>query len=472
MQDYVAFIVIIWQMVTLLFFVTLNGYYTIATLVSLRYIPGQLALASQHHIGNLVVGSYYRPISIVVPAYNEALSIVTSVTLLLSLKYPEFEVVVVNDGSTDKTLEVLTAAFKLVQAPRPFRAVLNHETVCCEYVSLLTDNLRVIDKQNGGKADALNAGLNAARFPLFCCVDADSILETNALMRAAKLFVEDRRVIATGGVVRVLNGCSVTNGRIKQIHAPQRWIERFQSVEYLRGFLVGRSSWSIFSGLLIISGAFGIFRKDLVEAIGGYRKTVGEDMDLVVRLHRYCCNQRIPYKVHFLPDPVCWTQVPSDWKSLLLQRNRWHRGLVETLWYNRGMILNPRYGAVGMFAMPYFLFFEAFGPALEFIGYAGFSLFFFFEMVNYEFALLFLNLAILWGIGLNFGALMLDNLVFNRYAKVKDLLILAIAGIVEFVGYRQLLAVERLIATFNFWRSTWGQPRRREIVNELHATHD
>lgn len=461
---------LVWQLVTLLFFLALNGYYSLATLLALVHIPGQLALASRHHINSLVVGSYYRPISIIVPAYNEDVSIVATVSLLLTLKYPEFEVVVVNDGSTDATLQRLMEAFRLVEIPRPFQASLPHAEVRGEYISFLNDQLRVLDKRNGGKADALNAGLNASRFPLFCCVDADSILEANALMRAAKLFVEDRRVVATGGVVRVLNGCTVVNGKITQIHAPKRWVERFQSIEYLRGFLVGRSSWSLLNGLLIISGAFGVFRKDLVMAIGGYRKTVGEDMDLVVRLHRHCCEQKMPYRVHFLPDPVCWTQVPSDWRSLLLQRNRWHRGLVETLWHNRAMLCNPRYGMVGLVAMPYFMVFEAFGPAIEFMGYAGFLLFFLLEMVNYEFGLLFLNLAIIWGVILNLGSLMLDNLIFRRYARLADLLLLSLAGFFEFLGYRQLIVVERLLATFMFWRSSWGKPKRQEITNEQRKT--
>jgi len=466
MLDTFALLLLLWQLLTLGFFVALNGYYSFFTLLALITIPRQLTLASHHHITNLVVGSYYRPISIIVPAYNEELSIVTSITLLLGLKYPEFELVVVNDGSSDKTLQRLIEAFRLVPVPRPFQARLAHEPVINEYVSLMSDQLRVLDKRNGGKSDALNAGLNASRFPLFCCVDADSILEPNALMRAAKLFVEDRRVVATGGVVRILNGCNVVNGKVVDVHAPRKWVERFQAIEYLRGFLVGRSSWSVLNGLLIISGAFGVFRKDVVMAINGYRRTVGEDMDLVVRLHRYCRDQKMPYRVHFLADPVCWTQAPADWHSLLLQRNRWHRGLVETLWHNRGMVGNPRYGLVGMAALPYFVLFEALGPAIEFVGYSGFVVFFFFELVSCEFALLFLGLAVLWGAWLNLGGLMLDNVIFRRYARLKDLLILSVAGLFEFAGYRQVIAVERLIATLTFWRSSWGKPKRQEISNE------
>jgi cellulose synthase/poly-beta-1,6-N-acetylglucosamine synthase-like glycosyltransferase len=457
---------LLWQVVILCFFVVINGYYTIATIMALLDIPGQLALASRHHIRNMMDGSFYRPITIIVPAYNEEVTIVDSVSMMLELKYPEYEVVVVNDGSKDRTLRRLIDAFNLVSIPRPFQARLPHAPVRGEYMSLSHKNLRVIDKDNGGKADALNAGINASLFPIFCSVDADSVLDGDALMRAAKLFVEDRKVIATGGIIRVLNGCTVSNGKLAEVHAPKRWIERFQSIEYIRGFLAGRTSWNVFNGLLIISGAFGIFRKDIVTAIGGYRKTVGEDMDLVVRMHRHCRKENIPYRIQFVPDPVCWTQVPGDWRSLLIQRNRWHRGLIDSLWYNRSMFLNPRYGWVGLFAFPYFFFMETLGPVIEFLGYAGFVFFFFMEMVNYEFGMLFLIVAVIWGIWLNLGALILDNLIFRRYDSLKDLLILSLFGFLEFLGYRQLISVERLIATGLFWRTNWGKPKRMEITNE------
>src|SRR6185369_11207556 len=236
----------------------------------------------------------------------------------------------------------------------------------------------------------------------------------------AKLFVEDQQVIATGGIVRVLNGCTIVNGRVAEVHAPKRWIECFQAVEYIRGFLTGRTSWNFINGLLIISGAFGIFRKDMVQTVGGYRNTVGEDMDLVVRLHRHCRKERIPYKIQFVPDPVCWTQVPNDYRSLLKQRNRWHRGLIDSLWHNRGMFMNPRYGSIGLLVFPYFVLFEALGPAIEFAGYLGFIFFFWFDLIDYDFALLFLLLAIIWGIWLTLGVILLDNFIFRRYRTVGD----------------------------------------------------
>ena len=454
------------QVIILIFFLLLNGIYTASIIFAFIDIRNRLAMATRQHIKSLTNGIFYRPITIIVPAFNEAETIVASVTLLLQLRYPEFEVIVVNDGSTDETMERLRDAFNLLSVQRPQNQILSHQPIQGEYLSLKHENLLVIDKINGGKADALNTGINASRFPLFCSVDADSILESDALMRAAKLFVEDRETIATGGIVRILNGCTIQNGLITKVQAPSKAIECFQAVEYCRGFLTGRTSWNFFKSLLIISGAFGIFRKDMVLAINGYRKTVGEDMDLVVRLHRHCREKKIPYKINFIPDPVCWTQVPENYRALLNQRNRWHRGLLDSLWFNRKIFLNPRYGSVGMLAFPFFLIFEAFGPALEFLGYLSFIVFYFFGYINQEFALLFLLLAVLWGMWLNIGAITLDNMIFRRYRSLSDLLKLSLFGLLEFAGYRQLIVVERLIATFTFRRQDWDKNARQEIHNE------
>lgn len=466
MADYLVYLLLCWQFFILIYFFFINSSYTLATLVSLFDIRGQLAIATRQHIQNLMTGSFYRPITIIVPAYNEELTIVTTVTLLLQLRFPEFEVIVVNDGSNDATMARLYDAFRLVQIHKPVATLLPHQPLRGAYISLVHNNLTVIDKENGGKSDALNAGINVSKYPLFCSVDADSILDSDALMRAAKLFVEDQQVIATGGIVRVLNGCTIRNGRVTEVRAPKRWIECFQAIEYIRGFLTGRTSWNFFNGLLIISGAFGIFRKDMVQAVGGYRISVGEDMDLVVRLHRHCRKEKIPYKVQFVPDPVCWTQVPDDYQSLLNQRNRWQRGLIDSLWHSRGMFLNPRYGSIGLLVFPYYLVFEAMGPLIEFLGYLGFILFLWFDLIDYDFALLFLLLAIVWGIWLNIGAIALDNLLFRRYKSIGDLLKLSFFGLIEFAGYRQLMVVERLFATLTCWRHGWGKPLRQELRNE------
>jgi len=228
----------------------------------------------------------------------------------------------------------------------------------------------VVDKENGGKADALNAGLNLARYPLFAAVDADSMLDAEAILRATRLFVEDETLVAVGGTIRPLNGAVVRDGRVTELAMPKRWLERFQVLEYARAFFTGRAGWSHFKSLLIISGAFGLFRRTAVLEAGGFLVgTVSEDMELVVRLHKHFLRKGQPYNIRFTPDPICWTEVPTDLKTLRRQRNRWHRGLCETLWKHRDMLFNPRYGRLGMVAVPYFWFFEALSPLVEVSGY-------------------------------------------------------------------------------------------------------
>lgn len=454
------------QLIVFLYFFAVNGTYTLFTIISLKDIRIHLNTITSQSIRNILSSVFYRPLSIIVPAHNEQENIDTTVRSLLSLSYPEYEVIVVNDGSTDSTMDRLIGKFHLVRVEKPISLVLRHESIKDVYVSMDFENLTVINKKQGGKSDALNAGINASRFPLFCSIDADSLLEDDALLRASRLFVEDKEVIASGGIVRVLNGCSVKDGVVSKVNAPKKALECFQAVEYTRSFLSGRTSWNFFDSLLIISGAFGIFRKDLVMAINGYRKTVGEDMDIVVRLHRHCLKNKIRYKVVFVPDPVCWTQVPSDLVSLLKQRNRWHRGLIDSLWQNRGMFLNPKYGKVGFIGYPYFLFIEAFGPAIEFLGYCLFIFLFLAGLINREFVILFFFLAIIWGIWLNLGSIILDNMVYKRYGSVADLLKLFLFGLLEFFGYRQLIVVERFIATVLFWKKEWGKPKRQEMRNE------
>jgi cellulose synthase/poly-beta-1,6-N-acetylglucosamine synthase-like glycosyltransferase len=420
MVEALAYTLLGFQIFILSYFSAVNGLYTAFVLISLYHIFKFAILVRKEKVEMMLSKILYRPISIIVPAYNEEKTIVDNLRSLLSLHYPEFELVVVNDGSTDRTLEKIKEAFRLVRLDRPIRRVLKHREIKNIYVSLDYPNLIVVDKENGGKADALNCGINVSSYPLFCCIDADSILEETALLRASRIFVEDRHVIATGGSVRVLNGSVVKDGKVVEIRSPKKWIETFQVIEYVRGFLTGRTAWNIFNSLLIISGAFGIFRKDMVMDVGGYRKTVGEDMDLVVRLHRHCIDKGIPYKILFIRDPICWTQVPSDVKSLLSQRNRWHRGLIDSLWHSRVMFLNPKYRWIGLFGFPYFFFVEALGPTVEFIGYLSVVLFYLTGLLSREFALLFFLVAFLWGSLISMGSILLDNLMYRRYGRLRE----------------------------------------------------
>jgi cellulose synthase/poly-beta-1,6-N-acetylglucosamine synthase-like glycosyltransferase len=462
--DAIAIFLVSFEVLVFVYFLVLNLGYTLVTSYAFRHVQsGMSATGDLGVVQHRISEANARPISVVVPAFNEQATITSTVTSILNADYPEHEVIVVDDGSTDATLATLLAAYKAFPIERPVKRLFVHQPVTTLYLSSIHPNLWIVAKKNGGKADALNTGIEYSRFPLVCAIDADSILERDALLRLGQQFVLDRRLIAVGGAVRVLNGCHVENSEVREIRAPSRLIECVQVAEYMRGFLAGRVAWQSARSLLIISGAFGVFRKDLLEAVGGYRKTVGEDMDIVIRLHRHCIDHGIPYELGFVPEPVCWTQVPTDMRSLLQQRNRWQRGLADCLWHNRNMFLNPTYGKVGMIGFPYFFVFELIGPLIEFLGYTGFVVFALLGWVDTKIALLFFVIAVLWGMWLNAAGVLIDNLVLHRYTRVRDALKVALFGSLEFMGIRQLVAVERLIGTFQMSHHRWGAIRRHRV---------
>ena len=446
------------------YFLLINTTYTLLILLALKDILKHSYLSTARSTRRLLVAdSYYKPVSVVVPAYNEGPVIVQSVRSLLNLHYPEFEILVISDGSTDDTIETLKKEFRLQESKKPVRLQVPHAPIRAIYVSADYENLIVVDKENGGKADAINAGINVSSYPIFCSIDADSLLEPDALIKSSKLFIEDDELIATGGIVRILNGCTVKDGSVLEIGMPHSTLEAIQVLEYTRAFLSGRTGWNILKSLLIISGAFGVFRKDVVIAINGYRKTVGEDMDLVMRLHRHCKDNKIPYKILFVPDPVCWTQAPFSLKMLLKQRNRWHRGLIDCLITNRKLILNPKYGAVSLLGTSYFVFVEALGPVIELMGYLSIPVLYFWGLLNTKFLLLLVVVAILWGISINIATIFLDTYNYRRYKKNSDILRLCLLAVVEFFGYRQLTLLERVKATFSFRSTQWGAQKRQSI---------
>jgi cellulose synthase/poly-beta-1,6-N-acetylglucosamine synthase-like glycosyltransferase len=306
----------------------------------------------------LMQSPFTPPVSIIATAYNEQANIVESIRSLLTLHYPRFEVIVVNDGSTDRTLEILTESFGLRQVPRSFEYLVPCRPIRGAYESTTYPNLVVVDKENGGcKADATNGGLNFAMYPLVCVLDADSVLDDNALLRTVLPFLQDPgRTVGTGGSVRIVNGCEVRAGRVTRVRLPWRFVPLVQVVEYLRGFLFARMGWSRLNALPIISGAFGVFDKRLILKAGGYAPdSLGEDFEMVIRLHRYIGDHRLPYRLRFVPDPVCWTEVPETLRVLHRQRSRWHRGLLDTILRHRPMIGRPRYGAVGLLSLPAFV---------------------------------------------------------------------------------------------------------------------
>ena len=404
------------------------------------------------------------PVSLLVPAYNEAATVVASVRSLLQLRYPQFEIIVVNDGSKDDTLRALQQAFGLEPFPEVLRVRLETARVRGVYRSPSYPGLRVIDKENGGKADALNAGINAALYPLFCGLDADGILQPDSLSRIVRPFLEDPRTVATGGIIRVANGCEVMGGWLVRAGLSRNPLALFQVVEYCRGFLFGRLGWNPLNAVLVISGAFGVFHKETVIAAGGYRRgIVGEDMELVVRLHRVLRDAGTPYRITFVPDPVCWTEVPESMSVLARQRIRWQTGLCESLRMNLGLMFGRRRGYAGWVAFPFALLFEVLSPIVETFGYLIFVVACLGGYLDLGFALAFLTATIGFGILLSASSLLLDEVSFHTYPKTRHMFLLLAAAVAENVGYRQLNSLWRLWGTIRWMigaKPAWGTMTR------------
>jgi cellulose synthase/poly-beta-1,6-N-acetylglucosamine synthase-like glycosyltransferase len=453
----------------LVYFVVLNTVYLLTSLIAFRDIRRYVERLKSLDLGELLSSEGIPPVTIIAPAYNEEPTCVEAAHSLLSLEYQRFEILFVNDGSRDNTLSRMREAFDLVPAARLPTADLATKRIRKVYQSKRHPNLWVIDKENGGKADALNAGVNLCVTPLFCAVDADSLLEREALTRIVRPFLEDRRTIAAGGVIRIVNDCTVSEGSVTEVRFPRNWWARFQVLEYLRSFLAGRMGWSVLDATLIISGAFGVFRRETVVAAGGYASpqtsgaTVGEDMELVVRLHRYCREHKIPYRISFVPDPVAWTECPETLRVLARQRDRWQRGMAESLMRHRRMLFNPRYGRIGSLAYPYFLFLETLGLLVEIVGYGAFVLTLALGLVSYVHAAAFLMAAFVFGMVLSIAAVGLEELGFRRYPRVSDLLRLFVVASVENFGYRQLISLWRLHGLISALRGVqgWGEMTRK-----------
>jgi cellulose synthase/poly-beta-1,6-N-acetylglucosamine synthase-like glycosyltransferase len=464
MRHYVSQALMIFDLGVLAYFLAINSLYLIFSIIAFFVLVQHRRRWTSRALDVVMRSPATPPISVIAPAYNEEATIEQSLRSLLLLNYPRFEVVVVNDGSKDKTVDTMVEKFGLMRAPVVYQQPLPTQQVKALYRSLDNPDLVVIDKANGGKADAINAGINAARHPLVCVIDADSILEPEALMRAVLPFVESPHTLATGGIIRIVNDCRVESGRVTQIGMPASWLARFQVVEYLRAFLSGRVAMSSFNALLIISGAFGLFKRDAVIEVGGFRHdTIGEDMEIVARLHKHWRDNNRPYRIVFQPDPVCWTEAPETRKILGSQRNRWQRGTCQVLSYHMGMTLNPKYGSVGLFAMPYFLIFEAAGPLIEASGYIVTALAVAFGLLDVVFAQLLFLSAVVFGAMISLTAVLLEEMSFRRYPKVRHLLLLAAIGVIENFGYRQLTTWWRLKGVIDFARKKqgWGKMTRK-----------
>lgn len=436
----------------LIYFIGLNSVYLMLNILSISGIARYMQSRDVAGLPHLFSG-FAPPVTIIVPAYNEEVHILDTLHSLFQHNYPEYEIVVVNDGSNDRTLDIMKKEYSLVPFPEAYRNRIYTEHVRAVYHSTVDPRLRVVDKENGGRGDAVNAGINISRYPWFCRVDADSILQKDSLLLLVQPLLEDSTVVACGGTVRVANGCKSKDGIFIEADLSRKPLVLFQIVEYLRAFLYGRMGWSPMNAHLIISGAFGIYHKETVVAVGGYRSdTVGEDMELVVRLHRVLSKQRKRYHISFVPEPICWTTVPDTRKKLKRQRITWQIGLIESLMMNRGLLFHNQGTFAGWLAFPFALFFEWLGPIVESLGYIIIIVGFFVGYISMKAFITFLILAIGFGVLLSTSALLLEEMSFHLYKKPWHIFALFAVSVVENFGYRQLNTFWRVIAIYYYFR--------------------
>ena len=451
------------------YFVALSSFYALLLMFSVA------AVKKYNREYAVVMGtglnpSLIKPFSILVPAYNEGAVIVESVRSFLNLDFPEYEIIVGNDGSTDDTLQLLKEAFDLVKVDYD----ISHKYLCkpihAVYFSHKNPRLVVVDKENGGKADTLNAAGNCARYPYIGAVDADSLLSEESMSKLMQRFSASPDTVGVGGIVRISNGCTIKDGSVRKVAMPNHFLEQVQVVEYLRAFLFGRMGWSHLDILLIISGAFGVFRQDILKKVGGWtRNSLGEDMDLVIKIHRHVSEKNLTNKITFAPDPVCWTQVPNDLKSLSEQRDRWQRGLMQTLIGNIDMMFNPKFGKIGMIGMPYFFVFEMLSCLIEVIAYPLFFISYWLGIVNTPFLILFLVVAIVWGLCLSFASIYLEEKSYHRYTSWRDLFKMMQAAFLANFGYRQLHSLWRFKGFVKYLfnsQGSWGTIKRKKYASE------
>lgn len=430
-------------------------------------------LQNNHEIDyRAILSSPFAPeVSLIAPAYNESLTIVDNIKSLLSIQYAKFEIIIVNDGSKDDSMAKVIEHFELEKVPFAFDQPLSCKPIRGVYKSKSRSykKLTVVDKENGGKADALNAGINVSSSALVACIDVDCIIEQDAILKMVKpfLYQESKEVIATGGVVRIANNCVVEDGRLIETNLPANLLARFQVLEYIRAFLLGRMGWSRINGLLLISGAFGMFRRDIVIAAGGYNhKTVGEDMELVMRMRKWMTNQKRPYRVAYIPDPLCWTEAPSNNKILGRQRNRWARGTWETLRMHKEIFLNPRFGNMGLVSYPFWFFFEWMAPFIEGLGLLYFLFLVITGSVNWYFFALMLGLVYAFAVFVSMLSIFYEEISFFKYLKRRAFFLMVLTAFIEPFLYHPKVVYWSLRGNFDLWKgkSSWGEMSRTGFV--------
>ncbi|MGE7673393.1 glycosyltransferase family 2 protein [Lysinibacillus sp. NPDC094403] len=413
---------------------------------------------------------YSKPVSLLVPAYNEEIGVVDTVYSLLNLRYPQTEIIIINDGSTDSTLQTVIEHFRMKPVDKIVRTNIPTKQVKQIYESEIYKNCILVDKENGGKADALNVGINVSQYPYFCSIDGDSILDEKSLLRVMKpIILSDGEVIAAGGNIRIANGAKMQLGSVYETHLPNNYLVIMQIIEYLRAFLMGRIALSKYNLVLIISGAFSVFSKEWAVEAGGYSTNIiGEDMELVVNIHRLIRKKKENKRIEFVPDPVCWTEAPQTLGVLRNQRRRWHQGLFESLWKHKTMTLNPKYGLIGFIAFPYFWLVECLGPIVELGGYIYIVVAFFLGKIYYEAAVMLLLLFVIYGVIFSIASILFEAWAMNTYPRKRELFRMILLAFTEIFWYRPLTLLWRCegLVRFVLRKSDWGNMKRVGIAEK------
>lgn len=450
-----------------LYAVTITMVYLVLAIFSILEMRSYLKKTSFIDYKEILSSPFAPSISMIAPAYNEGLTIIENVRSLLSIQYNNYDVIIVNDGSKDDSMVKMIEYFDLVMVPYYIHEEIKTREVKGVYKSrnLAFKRLTVIDKENGGKADALNVGLNASNSGLVACIDVDCVIEPDALLKMAKPFMDDKddKVIACGGVVRIANSCVIEDGRLVKVKFPEGWLARFQVVEYLRAFLLSRMAWARLNGLLIISGAFGLFNREIAVQAGGYNtSTVGEDMELVVRMRAYMVKLKRQFKVVYIPDPLCWTEAPDTNQILGRQRNRWARGTVEVLNLHKYMFLNPKYGIMGMLSYPFWFFFEWLAPFVELGGIIYFIFLIFTGSIWWTNFLLLSVLVYVFAVFISMFSLFAEEISYGKYSSKQDLWKIIITVLIEPIIYHPCVTYWSLKGNYDLWKgkSSWGEMTR------------
>ncbi len=439
--------------------------YSVMIIIAFSQIRKQRFINKDFLDDSLVQNYYSKPISIIVPAFNEEVGIIDSIHSLTNLKYPNLEIIVVNDGSTDETLLKIVNHFQMKRIHKVIRQELTTQEVKGLYQSTIQPNLYLMDKENGGKSDSINSGINFSSFPYFCTVDADSILEEHSLLRIMEpLLMSDEEIVGVGGNVKIANGNEFRLGSLLQSNLSNNALVTTQIIEYSRSFLLGRVAMSKLNLLLILSGAFSVFNKAWVLKVNGYSPNmIGEDMEIIVKLHRHFKENGIEKRIEYVPDPVCWTEAPPTLSDLRKQRRRWQQGLIDTLIKHIKVTLNPKYGKVGLLAFPYFWFVECIGPIIEFLGYVYIIISFFLGNLYLEFALLLSSLLILYSVLFSLSSILYESWTTRTYPKTKDLLKLFVSSFLEIFWYKPITLLFRLEGMVRsiFKLRSWGTMKRK-----------